>query len=101
MAFMARGLLMLSVAINDVSSEAGRDAWKIWKAKLVGSASHMKTRSARMYCAPTLALRFSHFGCSGSAGGRTGLGPTWQKVQLIPTRYGLARSFEWWNARSS
>ena len=77
---------MLSVAINDVSSEPGRDAWKIWKVKLVESASHMKIRPARKYCAPTLALKFSHFGCSGSAGGRIGLGPTWQKAQLMPTR---------------
>ena len=52
----------------------------------------MKIRSTQKYCAPTLELRFSHFGFSGSAGGLTGFGPTWQKPQDMPTRYGRTRS---------
>src|SRR5262249_39674747 len=75
-AFMVRGLLMLSVDMSEVSSEPGREVWKTWNAKLVASPSQAKMRSSQKYCAPTLELRFSHFGCSGSAGGLTGFGPT-------------------------
>ena len=51
-------------------------------------------RSTQKYWAPTLEARFSHLGFSGSAGGRVGLGPTWQNAHDMPTRYGRTRSFE-------
>ena len=85
-AFMVRGLLMESVEISEVSSAPGREVWNSWKGKLLGSACQEKMRSTQKYWAPTLELRFSHFGCSGSAGGFTGLGPTWQNAQDMPTR---------------
>ena len=83
---MVRGLLMLSVETSEVSSAPGREVWKSWNMKLLGSDSQVKMRSTQKYCAPTLELRFSHFGFSGSAGGLTGLGPTWQNAQDMPTR---------------
>ena len=49
-------------------------------------------RSIHKYCAPTVELRFAQLGLSGSAGGLTGLGPTWQKPHDMPTRYGLTSS---------
>src|ERR1700742_1520804 len=88
-AFMVRGLLMLSEEINDVSRVPGREVWKSWTGKLLISGFHAKMRSIQKYCAPTLELRFSHFGLSASAGGFTGFGPTWQNPHDIPTRYGL------------
>jgi hypothetical protein len=53
---------------------------------LRGQVFQKKMRLAQKYCAPGFDARFSHFGFSGSAGGRIGLGPTWQKAHDIPTR---------------
>src|SRR5215472_1826658 len=93
MAFMVRGLLMLSVDTKDVSREPGNEVWKSWKMKfdceLTGFQSKM--RSTQKYCAPGLEFRFSHFGFSGSAGGFEGFGPMWQKPHDMPTRYGRTR----------
>jgi len=55
------------------------------KVKLVESAPH-KIRPARNIARPTLALKYFPFRVLGSAGGRW-IGPTWQKAQLMPTRY--------------
>ena len=85
---MVRGLLMLSVETNDVSSEPGSEVWNSWKTKLACTSLgfQKKTRSTQKYCAPGLELRFAHFGFSGSAGGFTGFGPIWQKPHVMPTR---------------
>ncbi len=88
---MVRGLLMLSVETSEVSSVPGREVRKSCTGKLLGSDSQAKMRSIQKYCAPTLELRFSHLGFSGSAGGFTGLGPTWQNAHDIATRYGRTR----------
>src|ERR1039458_10779179 len=69
---------MLSDEISDVSSVPGRDVWNSCRGKLLILGFHASTRSTQKYCAPTLELRFSHFGFSASAGGFTGFGPTWQ-----------------------
>src|SRR5947209_6038351 len=92
MAFIVRGLLMLSLDINEVSRVPGNDECSSWKMKFDSLCGfHMNTRSTQKYCAPGLELRFAHFGCSGSAGGFTGFGPTWQKPHDMPTRYGRTR----------
>ncbi len=79
---------MLSVDTKEVSSEPGSEVWKSWKMKLACAlrAFQMKMRSTQKYCAPGFELRFAHVGCSGSAGGFAGLGPTWQKPHDMPTR---------------
>ena len=83
---MVRGLLMLSVETSDVSSVPGREVRKSWTMKLDGFASQPKMRSSQKYWAPTLELRFAQRGFSGSAGGLSGFGPTWQNAQDIATR---------------
>ena len=85
---------MLSLDTSEVSSEPGRAVCRNWKKKFEGSAFQAKMRSTQKYCAPTVELRFSHCGASGSAGGLIGFGPTWQKPQDMPTRYGRTSSFE-------
>src|SRR3954470_17199458 len=94
MAFMVLGLLMLSLDTREVSSVPGSDVRSAWFRKLLPLVRpfQSKTRSHQKYCAPTFEARFSHFGLFGSAGGRVGLGPTWQKAQDMPTRYGRTRS---------
>ena len=64
----------------------GRDVCSHWYMKLLLFASQTKMRSIQKYCAPTVELRFSHLGFSGSAGGLIGLGPTWQNPHDMPTR---------------
>ena len=70
--------------------------WASWYMKFLRPSGlfelKMKSRSTHMYCAPTDELRFANFGLLGSAGGFTGLGPTWQKPHDMPTRYGRTRS---------
>src|SRR3954469_24477521 len=94
MAFMVLGLLMLSLDTSEVSSVPGSEVRSAWFRKLLPLVRpfQSKTRSHQKYCAPTLEARFAHFGFSGSSGGFTGLGPTWQNPQDMPTRYGLTRS---------
>ena len=91
---MVRGLLTLSLETSEVSSVPGNEVWNSWNAKLPGARclSKKKMRSTQKYCAPGFEVRFSHFGFSGSAGGRIGLGPTWQKPHDMPTRNGRTRS---------
>src|SRR6187402_1185807 len=93
-AFIERGLLMPSLDTSDVSRVPGRDVWNSWKKKLplLASPCQLKMRSTQKYWAPTLELRSAHVGRSGSAGGCTGFGPTWQNPHDIPTRYGFTRS---------
>jgi hypothetical protein len=74
------------VETREVSRAPGREVWKSWKGKLLSSASQVKMRSIQKYWAPTFEDRSAHSGFSGSAGGWTGLGPTWQKPQVMPTR---------------
>ena len=85
---------MLSEETSDVSSVPGNDVCSAWYAKLAWFVVpfQLKTRSHQKNCAPTLELRFSQRGFSGSAGGFTGLGPTWQNAHDMPTRYGFTRS---------
>jgi hypothetical protein len=77
---------MLSVEMSEVSSVPGREVRKSCCGKLVSSDCQSRMRSTQKYWVPTTELRFSHCGFSGSAGGRVGLGPTWQNAQLMPTR---------------
>ncbi len=91
---MVRGLLMLSVLTSDVSSDPGRDVMNSCLKKLFGllSPCQLKMRSTQKNCAPTVDDRFLHSGFSGSTGGRSGSGPTWQKPHDMPMRYGFTRS---------
>ncbi len=79
---------MLSVETNEVSSEPGSEVWNSWKMKLAWTffGFHTKMRSTQKYCAPGLEFRLAHLGFSGSAGGFTGFGPTWQNPHDMPTR---------------
>ena len=85
---------MLSLDTSEVSSEPGRAVCKTWNRKFDWSAFHARMRSTQKYCAPTVALKSAHRGASGSAGGFTGFGPTWQNPHDMPTRYGRTRSFD-------
>ena len=83
---MVRGLLMLSVDTNEVSSAPGFEVWKSCQAKLLSSWFQKKIRSIQKYWAPGLLFRLANCGFSWSAGGLSGSGPTWQKPQVMPTR---------------
>ena len=74
-----------------MSEVPGGWALSISQRKLPGRESKAKTLPSRKYWLPIAETRFSHFGFSGSAGGLSGSGPTWQRPHVTPTRYGLTR----------
>ena len=79
---------MLSVETSDVSRVPGNEVCRDWNEKLCWFAGprQSKTRSHQKNWAPTLELSSAQRGFSGSTGGFTGFGPTWQKAQDMPTR---------------
>src|SRR5918995_7021585 len=87
-ALIVRGLLTLSEATNDVSSAPGGEELRICQMKLVSSGWAMKIRPIQKYWPPMVADRLSHSGALGSWGGLSGCALTWQKPQLMLSRYG-------------
>src|SRR5690606_11340131 len=91
-ALIVRGLLMLSEATKEVSRAPGVEEFRICQMKLVSSGWATKIRPIQKYWPPIVADMFAHWGSFGSAGGLSGCGPTWQKPQLMPSRYGRTSS---------
>src|SRR5690606_13355213 len=86
------GLLILSVAMRDVSEVPGGCVFSISQNNPPGFTFTAKTRPSRMYWLPIADARCSQSGRSGSGGGVSGWKAVWQAAQETPTRYGRTSS---------
>ena len=100
MALMVFALLMWSVLTSDVSIVPGCWLATNCQRKLSDLLRFEKAFGGAQYWSPIVLDRLAHRGVSGSAGGLSGCGPTWQNPQVMLTRNGRTRLGSAWIAAS-